>query len=57
MNVVAIVIAIIGVSASLGAIVADVSTECGPINSYGLKAAQGGLLLAGAGLGFMLFQL
>lgn len=57
MNVIAIVIAIIGVSASLGAIVADLSTECGPINRYGLKAAQGGLLLAGAGLGLMLFQL
>lgn len=57
MNAIAIVLAIIGVSASLGAIVADISTECGPINRNGLKLAQGGLALAGVGLGLLLFQI
>lgn len=57
MDVIAIVLAIIGVSASLGAIVAGVSTECGPINRHGLRVAHGGLALAGTGLGLLLFQL
>lgn len=49
-----VVAATIGLSASLGAVVADVSTECPPINRHALKVAWCGLLAAGAALAFLL---
>lgn len=54
MSALPIVIAIIGASTSLGAIAADLSTECGPVNRTVLGFARVGLLAAAAGLTVMI---
>jgi hypothetical protein len=54
MNTLPIVVAIIGASASLGAIFADVSTECGAVNRSTQGVARLGLLAAAMGLAVMI---
>lgn len=54
MSVLPIVIATVGASASLGAIAADVSTECRPVNRTVLGFARVGLLAAAAALAVMI---
>jgi len=51
---VAIVVSVTGISAAMGAMVADAFSERRPIREHGMKITQGGLALAGIGLILMI---
>lgn len=54
MSALPILLATIGASASLGAIAADLSTECDPVNRTVMRFARVGLPAAAAGLAVMI---